>query len=138
MRAVQEEERKAGLQVKQIAAKLQMQRHASMVLDLYMEHAQEISPNPVEGRQWAANTLRSHLDCAHKIFIGAIPKGTKLPTIMDLLTDFFSVPANLTHAAQVLELAEDVAIADSIEDEPLGPAGMDDLLPADNTMDWSL
>ncbi len=131
MRLVQEEEQQAGLQAKRIAAKLLMQRQASIVLDLYTEHqhAQEVPRNnQVDDRRWVGKILRSHLDSAHKCFIGAIPKGTLLPTIIDVLTNCFGVPENLAHAVQVLELAEEVAIANAligIEDEDDDPIGHD-------------
>jgi hypothetical protein len=132
LRLVQEEERQAALQAKRIAAKLQMQRQASIVLDLYKEHhhARDVAQNnQVDDRRWVGKILRSHLDSAHKCFIGAIPKGTLLPTIIDVLTNFFGVPENLAHASQALELAEEVAIANALaggdedEDEPVDPDG---------------
>ena len=123
LRDAQEGERKAGIQVRQVTARLQMHRQASVVLDLYRNSAREIAPNQVEGRQWAGRTLRTFLDSAHKCFIGPLPKHILLPRLVDTLTAFFVISANVDRAVAILERDEDSALTEALDDsiEPAPP-----------------
>ena len=96
--------------------KLKIQNEAILVFEAYQECIVETTGilNLPCDNSWAALILRSRLDSAHKFFIGTVLKGTKLPALIDALTNYFA--SNLDAASQVIDDAVMAAVDDSDSD----------------------